>query len=51
MTRKEIAEIVINKPKNTQPIIFKMIDGKDYSYVVWKNIRPKYSKPFWQKEV
>lgn len=31
-------------------ILFKMFDGKDYSDYVWKQIRPNYSKPFWQKE-
>jgi len=32
-------------------ILFKMFDKKDYSDYLWKIIRPKYSKPFWQKEI
>lgn len=31
-------------------ILFSMLDGKEYSDIIWKLIRPQYSKPFWQKE-
>lgn len=27
-------------------ILFSMLDRKDYSQIIWKMIRPKYSKPF-----
>ena len=27
-----------------------MWDGKDYDQIIWKMIRPKYQKPFWNKE-
>ena len=30
-------------------ILFSMKDGKDYSEIIWKSIRPVYSKPFWAK--
>ena len=31
-------------------ICFAMWDGKDYDQIIWKMIRPKYQKPFWNKE-
>jgi RNA ligase len=31
-------------------ILFKMFEYKEYSHYIWKQIRPIYSKPFWQKE-
>jgi len=31
-------------------ILFKMFEDKEYSHYIWKQIRPNYSKPFWQKE-
>jgi RNA ligase len=31
-------------------ILFKMFEDKEYSHYIWKQIRPIYSKPFWQKE-
>jgi RNA ligase len=31
-------------------ILFKMFEDKEYSHYIWKQIRPVYSKPFWQKE-
>jgi hypothetical protein len=27
-----------------------MLDNKNYDEIIWKLIRPQYSKPFWQKE-
>ena len=50
MTRKEMAEIVLSKPKHIQPIIFKMVDDREYSHLIWKVVRPEYSKPFWNRE-
>ena len=32
-------------------ILFSMLDNKDYTEIIWKVIRPEYSKPFWQKEI
>ena len=31
-------------------ICFRMWDGQDYEKAVWDMLRPKYSKPFWNKE-
>jgi RNA ligase len=49
MTRKEIAEIVLKKPSYLHAILFKMVDEKDYSNLIWKLIKPEYSKPFWNR--
>ena len=46
--RKAFAESA--KQYNHSSILFKMLDGKDYSDYLWKIVRPKFSKPFWQKE-
>ncbi len=50
MTRKEIAEIVLKKPSYLHAILFKMVDEKNYSHLIWKLIKPEYSKPFWNRE-
>jgi RNA ligase len=49
--KKEIAEWVMMQQEFLRPILFRMFDNKDYSDYIWKLIRPKYSKPFWQKEI
>jgi RNA ligase len=49
LTRKEIAEILNTQTSMNKAIIFCMLDGKDYSEIIWKNIRPVYQKPFWYK--
>jgi hypothetical protein len=46
MSRKEAAEIIKTKDKNIQPILFKKLDNKDYSDLIWKKLYPSYSKPF-----
>lgn len=46
--RKVFAELA--KIYNHPSILFSMLDGRDYSNYIWRTIRPKYSKPFWQKE-
>lgn len=46
MTRKEMAEVVLKKPKDIQPILFALIDNKDISGLIWKRLYPEYSKPF-----
>jgi len=47
-TKKGFAEFA--KKYKHPSILFKMFDGKEYSDYIWKQIRPVYSKPFWQKE-
>jgi len=32
-------------------ILFKIFDKQDYSRYIWKQIKPQFSKPFWQKEI
>lgn len=32
-------------------IVFAMLDGKDYSHIIWKMLKPKAEKPFKQDEV
>ena len=49
--KKEIAEWVMTQEEFLRPILFRMFDNKDSSDYIWKLIRPKYSKPFWQKEI
>ena len=44
--RREFAEYVKKQKKNLQGIIFSMVDGNDYSENIWKQIRPKFQKPF-----
>lgn len=41
---KDFAEYA--KKQTFPSILFKMKDNKDYSEFIWKQIRPKYSKPF-----
>ena len=48
--KKEFAALVMTQPKSLRPIMFSMYDGKKYDEMIWKSLRPKYSKPFWQKE-
>jgi len=49
--KKEIAEWVMIQEEFLRPILFRMFDNKDYSDYIWKLVRPKYTKPFWQKEI
>jgi RNA ligase len=49
--KKEFAALVMTQPKSLRPIMFSMYDGKKYDEIIWKSLRPKYSKPFWQKEI
>lgn len=46
--RKIFAEIAL-KYKHSS-ILFSMLDNRNYDEIIWKLIRPTYSKPFWQKE-
>lgn len=45
-TRKEQADYIIGNYKYPS-IIFSMLDEKDYTQIVWKIIRPKAEKPFY----
>ena len=44
--RKEKAEIIKTFSKELQPICFSLLDYKDPSQIIWRQIRPKYQKPF-----
>jgi phage anti-repressor protein len=48
-TKKGFAELA--KKYKHPSILFRMFDGKEYSDYIWKQIRPIYSKPFWQKQL
>lgn len=47
--KKEFAALVMTQQNNLRPVMFAMYDGKKYDEIIWKSLRPKYSKPFWQK--
>ena len=47
--KKEYALWVKEQEKNLQGILFCLYDEKRYSDHIWKMIRPKYQKPFWNK--
>lgn len=51
-TKKEFAEHLefCGVEPSIRSICFAMWDGKDYDQIIWKMIRPKYQKPFWNKE-
>lgn len=51
LNKKEFAYLVMNQPQDLRPIMFAMYDGKPYDKIIWKQIKPIYSKPFWQKEI
>ena len=48
--RKEFAEWAKEQDRNITSILFMIYDGNDYSEKIWKMIRPKYQKPFWNKK-
>ena len=48
--KKEYAVWVKEQPRQFQPILFSMYDGKDYSETIWRLLKPEYQKPFWNKE-
>ena len=51
-TKKEFAEHL--EFCKTEPVIkaicFCIWDKRDYSYIIWRSIRPQYQKPFWDRE-
>jgi hypothetical protein len=50
-TKKAFAEWVKTRPKWEHAILFRMYEGREFDSILWKLLRPKYQKPFWQKEV
>ena len=54
LERAEIARRLLQEGSNDHkicaPIVFAMLDGKNYEERIWKMIRPKYQKPFYQRE-
>ena len=50
MSRKDSALIIKQQKLELQPILFKLLDNKDCSDLIWKNLYPKYSKPFKKDE-
>ena len=49
--RKKMAEYFL-QPENKiySSVLFAMVDKKDYASVIWKLLKPKYSKPFKEEE-
>ena len=52
-TKKEFAEFVMKQEEVLHAIMFAMWNGNNEKVdeIIWKLLRPKYSKPFWQKEI
>jgi len=42
--KKEYAMWVKEQPREYQSILFLMYDGRDYSDIIWKIIKPKYDR-------
>jgi RNA ligase len=51
-TKKEFAEHLefCGVEPSIRSICFAMWDRKNYDHIIWKMIKPKYQKPFWNKE-
>jgi len=45
-TKKEFAEFVMKQQDVLRPILFSMWDKKPHDDIIWKLIKPKWSKPF-----
>jgi hypothetical protein len=45
-TKKEFAEFVMKQTEVLRPVMFSMWDKKPYDDIIWKIIKPKWSKPF-----
>ena len=52
-TKKEFAEFVMKQQEVLHAIMFAMWDGNNEKVddIIWKLMKPKYSKPFWQKDI
>lgn len=44
--RKEQAALILSAKGLNSKILFEMLDGKDYSRIIWNLVRPKWCKPF-----
>lgn len=52
-SKKEFAEFVMQQQEVLHAIMFAMWDHNNEKVddIIWKLVKPKYSKPFWQKEI
>ena len=52
-TKKEFAEFVMKQQEVLHAIMFAMWDGNNEKVddIIWRLMKPKYSKPFWQKDI
>jgi RNA ligase len=52
-SKKEFAEFVMKQQEVLHAIMFAMWDGNNEKVdeIIWKLVKPQYSKPFWQKEL
>lgn len=44
--RKIAAAKIMTEKKHLSSVIFKMLDEQDYSEIIWRMLKPEYSKPF-----
>lgn len=49
-TKKQFAEFVMTRQEALRPVMFAMWDKHPYDEIIWKLLKPVYSKPFWQKD-
>lgn len=47
LSRKDAAAIILDLKDYNSKIIFEMMDNKDYSHIIWRMIRPIYSRPLY----
>lgn len=45
-TKREFAEFVMKQEPYLRPILFAMWDKKPFDHIIWKYLKPKYSRPF-----
>jgi RNA ligase len=52
-SKKEFAEFVMKQQEVLHAIMFAMWNGNNEKVdeIIWKLVKPQYSKPFWQKEI
>ena len=52
-TKKEFVEHLETCKIDTyyRPVMYAMWDGKPYEHIIWRLMKPKYQKPFWQSEL
>jgi RNA ligase len=46
--RRTTAEYLLSKPHSG--VLFKMLDGQKYDYIIWKIVKPKFQKAFKNQE-